>query len=276
MVTDLSKSSRLAPYLSGLEIQQPSKVLDCIYLDTASMLGTQVAPSKAEGMGGLLEILTSYSQDTHFFINAWTWGYEDVLLRIAAQFNTKKYTLLTSLENYTPSPSLVPETSRPFRDILTCDANVTRFHACERFNQCGAIKSGVSQLVKRRAHRSGTASPETSKVVYINPSAMAKDNWWTYTRDIINRLRNGQFVDVLRVPLSRHSTLAELQSFVGKFRPKNIFPNTLIPHPDGLDWACLLGIFAGCLSQDGYEVPRTSTLDGLRDRFLASTSPKEE
>ncbi|QRW14981.1 DNA repair metallo-beta-lactamase [Ceratobasidium sp. AG-Ba] len=276
MVTDLSKSSRLAPYLSGLEIQQPSKVLDCIYLDTASMLGTQVAPSKAEGMGGLLEILTSYSQDTHFFINAWTWGYEDVLLRIAAQFNTKKYTLLTSLENYTPSPSLVPETSRPFRDILTCDANVTRFHACERFNQCGAIKSGVSQLVKRRAHRSGTASPETSKVVYINPSAMAKDNWWTYTRDIINRLRNGQFVDVLRVPLSRHSTLAKLQSFVGKFRPKNIFPNTLIPHPDGLDWACLPGIFAGCLSQDGYEVPRTSTLDGLRDRFLASTSPKEE
>ncbi|KAG9083171.1 hypothetical protein FS749_006248 [Ceratobasidium sp. UAMH 11750] len=96
---------------------------------------------------------------------------------------------------------------------------------------------------------------------------MAEDAWKTYVAEIAGQLRGGQFVDTLRVPLSRHSTLVELQSFVARLRPRNIFPNTLIPYLDGLDWACLPGIFADCLSLDGYETLRKSTLDGLRDRF---------
>lgn len=59
----------------------------------------------------------------------------------------------------------------------------------------------------------------------------------------------------------------ELQSFVAALRPKNIYPNTLVPHLDGLDWACLPGIFAQYLTPDGYETLRRSSLDGLRSQF---------
>ncbi|KAG8718841.1 hypothetical protein FRC08_004265 [Ceratobasidium sp. 394] len=274
MVARLAKSPHLAPYLQGLRSQPSSKQLECIYLDTASMLGTQVVPSKAEAIDGLLELIDLYPQDVQFYINAWTWGYEDIFLGIKAHFNSKihvdryKYSVLCSLNNYTPSPSVTSESRPSFKDILTCDASTTRFHACERFNRCSAVKIEVPQSTKRKTHRASIIYNEpTRRVVYINPSAMAEDAWKTYVAEIAGQLRGGQFVDTLRVPLSRHSTLVELQSFVARLRPRNIFPNTLIPYLDGLDWACLPGIFADCLSLDGYETLRKSTLDGLRDRF---------
>ncbi|KAG9126508.1 hypothetical protein FRC07_003176 [Ceratobasidium sp. 392] len=246
MVARLTKSPYLAPYLEGRNGKAPLKKLECIYLDTASMLGTQIVPSKAEAIGGLLELIDLYSQDTQFFINAWTWGYEDIFLGLKARFNTKihvdrhKYTVLNSLNNYIPSPSFTPEN----------------------------LKAEPVQPVRRKTHRASMIHNEpVKKVVYINPSAMAEDEWKTYVVDTASQLQAGHFVDTLRVPLSRHSTLAELQSFVARFRPKNIFPNTLIPSLDGLDWACLPGIFAHCLSPDGYEALRESTLDGLRGRF---------
>jgi hypothetical protein len=67
----------------------------------------------------------------------------------------------------------------------------------------------------------------------------------------------------------------ELQDFIARLRPNNIFPNTLIPYLDGIDWACLPGIFAHCLTPQAYETLRQSTLDGLRTRFPGiDLSPK--
>ncbi|KAG8728386.1 hypothetical protein FRC12_021780, partial [Ceratobasidium sp. 428] len=274
MVARLAKNRYLAPYHHDPNGQLSSKKLECIYLDTASMLGTQAVPSKAEAIDGLVKLIELYPQDTQFFINAWTWGYEDIFLRLKLHFNTQihvdryKYTVLSSLDSYMPSPSITTETYSSFKEALTCDASSTRFHACERFNQCDVVKAETPQCTKRKTHRASMIVDEPVKrVVYINPGAMAEDEWKAYTADTASKLQSGQFVDTLRVPLVRHSTLAELRSFVAHFRPKNIFPNTLIPHLDGLDWACLPGIFADCLSPDDHETLRQTTLDGLRDLF---------
>lgn len=43
--------------------------------------------------------------------------------------------------------------------------------------------------------------------VYINPGVVAADKWETYILDVKEQLQEGEFVDTLRVPLSRHSTL---------------------------------------------------------------------
>jgi DNA cross-link repair 1C protein len=51
MVARLIKSRHLAPYLSGHNGGPPPKQLDCVYLDTASMLGTQAVPSKVYLLG---------------------------------------------------------------------------------------------------------------------------------------------------------------------------------------------------------------------------------
>jgi hypothetical protein len=35
---------------------------------------------------GLVELIALFEKDTYFFINSWTWGYEDVLKGIARAF----------------------------------------------------------------------------------------------------------------------------------------------------------------------------------------------
>jgi DNA cross-link repair 1C protein len=49
-------------------------------------------------------------------------------------------------------------------------------------------------------------------------------------------------------PLSRLSSLPELQAFVSLFRPKRIIPNTLVPDLMGPDWDAIPAMFAECIS----------------------------
>lgn len=73
------------------------------------------------------------------------------------------------------------------------------------------------------------------------------------------------------MPLSRHSTLPELRSFVSLFRPKRIVPNTLDLRLQRLDWLCIDRMFDGCLrSPTGRQVQNllpfeVSPLEGDED-----------
>ena len=49
---------------------------------------------------GLVELIALFPVTTYFFINAWTWGYEDILKAIARAFNTKVKTLVSPNESY--------------------------------------------------------------------------------------------------------------------------------------------------------------------------------
>ncbi|CAE6386262.1 unnamed protein product [Rhizoctonia solani] len=89
MVSRLAQNEYIAPYLATNG--QQKKQLEAVYLDTASFVGTQIAPSKASAVEGLLNMISMYPKDTLFYINIWTWGYEDVLIGIADRFNTKAW-----------------------------------------------------------------------------------------------------------------------------------------------------------------------------------------
>ncbi|KAL5635831.1 hypothetical protein ACGC1H_004581 [Rhizoctonia solani] len=272
MVSRLVQNAYIAPYLFTNGKQK--KQLEAVYLDTASFIGTQVVPSKASAVQGLLEMIGMYPEDTLFYINIWTWGYEDILIGMADCFNTKihvdrhKYLILCSIERYHSSPSF-PKCARPdvFKNILTCDEHETRFHACERYNQCTTIKP-TDPEPKRRTHRNSTVKQvPTKRVVWINPGVVASSNWEPYIQEVNDQLKEGQFVDTVKVPLSRHSTLTELQSLVALLRPKNLYPTSNMPSLEGLDWACIPGVFAECLTPDRYEALRRSTLEELKKRF---------
>ncbi|KAJ1310046.1 hypothetical protein OPQ81_006799 [Rhizoctonia solani] len=215
MVSKLTQSVHIAPYL--LTNGEQKKQLEAMYLDTASFIGTQMAPSKACAVKGVVDMISMYPKDTLFYINIWTWGYEDILLGIAERFNTKihvdrhKYLVLCSVEHYNPSPSF-GKNARPdiFKHILTCNENETRFHACERCNQCTTIKPADPEP-KRRTHRNSTAKQvPIKKVVWINPGVVAASNRDSYIQGINDQLKEGQFVNKLKAPLSRHSTLVSL------------------------------------------------------------------
>ncbi|KAM6497508.1 hypothetical protein JOM56_007981, partial [Amanita muscaria] len=253
----LARNPYLQPYLAPLSTSNESfvnKALDAIYLDTASAFSTLFVPTKEQATTGLTDLLKCYPPDTHFFINAWTWGYEDILKSIARAFQCQIH---VDWYKY----SVYQRVSDPFlRSIVTLDANSTRFHACERFHRCDHVAVDAEPdeydvLVKsKKGHR----------VVYINPVTMAIESWNIYLEDTKKAIRTtGEVVNSLLVPLSRHSPLPELQAFVRLFRPKRVIPNSLNPRLRGLDWVCLDYMFKTCLSH--------SPSSSLSDNKIPST-----
>jgi hypothetical protein len=98
----LSRHPVLIPYTTGINR------LDKIYLDTtfvAQKEKHQLFSPKSYGIRELIERVGKYPQDTIFHFNTWTFGYEDVWVALAAAFNAKVSTCISSLNlTHTPLP----------------------------------------------------------------------------------------------------------------------------------------------------------------------------
>lgn len=83
-----------------------SRTLEAIYLDTASVLSTCRPPTKVSHVerhrqyvdhctfqksatSGLVGLMKLFPDSVYFFLNCWTWGYEDVLKDVATAFQSK-------------------------------------------------------------------------------------------------------------------------------------------------------------------------------------------
>ncbi|KAJ6480729.1 beta-lactamase-like protein, partial [Mycena vitilis] len=228
----------LQPYLAS-EDSQPgdrSNTLETIFLDTASVMSSATVPTKKVATAGLIELMKLLPTNTYFFINAWTWGYEDVLKAIARAFRAPIH-----LDRY--KHGIYTSISDPvLRTIGTRDEAATRFHACERFDRCEYVAAVDS-------HRASTGRSQKGKrLVYVNPVTMDAARWATYLQETKLAIGRGERVTCLLVPLSRHSPLPELQAFVSLFRPRRVVPNTLIPGLHGLDWKAIDRMFASSLA----------------------------
>ncbi|KAH9949777.1 hypothetical protein B0H21DRAFT_889437 [Amylocystis lapponica] len=224
--------------------------LEAIYLDTACLFGTLGVPTKDEATSGLVSLMTLLPDTTYFFINAWTWGYEDVLKAVARGFGSKIH---VDRYKYSQYSRLAGD---PFlRCIITEDASTTRFHACERFNRCEHVSVAEQYSRTPSAESAASVNAQGKHVVYVNPVTMGTASFELYLKDTKEKLLRGEVVNHLLVPLSRHSPLPELQAFVRLFKPRRVIPNTLDPALKGLDWACMPKMFAGCLS-DATSFPR--------------------
>lgn len=209
------------------------KVLDAIYLDTASVFSTSIVPDKQSAVSGLVELIALFLPTTLFFINSWTWGYEDILKGIAAVFECQIH-----VDRY--KHSVYKNLSDPFmRDIITTKAESTRFHACERFDRCKYVPDVRIE-----------PNENARKVVYINPVTMSSSAWHRYLEETRRELEQGHEMTSLLVPLSRHSPLPELLQFVNIFKPRRVVPNTLTPALGGLDWLCIEKMFKDCVYSD--------------------------
>ncbi|KAL4973486.1 hypothetical protein BDW66DRAFT_101778 [Aspergillus desertorum] len=85
-VDSLIRHPVLIPYTLG------NKRLDKIYLDTTFAHTSHTFhtfPTKAEGIAELLRKLDPYPENTTFYFRAWTFGYEEVWIALAAALNSK-------------------------------------------------------------------------------------------------------------------------------------------------------------------------------------------
>ncbi|SPO21214.1 uncharacterized protein UTRI_00691 [Ustilago trichophora] len=243
-----------------------------IYLDTELLLCNQKVPTKQQACLDMINLMRMYPPTTVFFLNCWTWGYEDMLIVTAKAFGCKihvdrfKYIMYKAARSETPF----------LADIITQDGSKTRFHACEKRNVCSAVQ-------KLALRYSSTADPALAKealaahsqidssspdprhrwgpfrtqpdplLVYINPGQIAADRWPTIFQDTKQRLEAAQrhetaWPEAIVVPIERHSTLPELQMFVGLFRPKTVSPNTILDPKGGLDYYLLHHLFGHLLA----------------------------
>jgi DNA cross-link repair 1C protein len=124
---------------------------------------------------GMIELMALLPQDTRFYINNWTWGYEDMLKAVATTFQCQVH-----VDRY--KYEIFSKTSDPFlRVLVSRDKNASRFHACERFDRCDLIDF----------------PPDTKGVVYVNPVGMSIKQWEAYRMHVKKQLEARETVTTL-------------------------------------------------------------------------------
>ncbi|KAL8699010.1 MAG: hypothetical protein Q9224_001598 [Gallowayella concinna] len=94
-VDSISRQPTIIPYTHGL------RRLDRIYLDTTFAINKDPYrnfSTKAQGLSELLGEISKFPEDTSFHFNAWTLGYEEVWVALAAHLNCELGTRCSTLE----------------------------------------------------------------------------------------------------------------------------------------------------------------------------------
>ncbi|KAE9975912.1 hypothetical protein BLS_002356 [Venturia inaequalis] len=148
-VNSLVQNPVLLPYSLG------AKRLDTIYLDTtfASKRDPhREFPSKAEGLKELIEKVSRYPGDTTFYIESWTFGYENVWIAISALLSTPihldryRWEIYKSLARTRGTPECREAAQLVGFQLgntrgggCLTSSTKTRIHSCERGSGCAVI-----------------------------------------------------------------------------------------------------------------------------------------
>ena len=148
-VNSLVRNPVLLPYATG------ARTLDTIYLDTtfASKAGLyRDFQSKAQGLKELVEKVRLYPKESVFFVEAWTFGYEDVWIALSSFLEQKihldqyRYGIYASLAKANnglgclESPALAGfKVGNHYKEGCLTRDHRTRIHSCERGFACPVI-----------------------------------------------------------------------------------------------------------------------------------------
>lgn len=150
-VDSLIRNPVLLPFTKG------TRRLDNIYLDTTFTSNDALEvefPSKAEGLDELIQKVLQYPADTIFYLNTWTFGYEEVWVALSAALDTRVH-----LDDYRwrlyhsqrDQPSCFgPQTAslvgfelgnHEHPGCLSNSLEHVRIHSCERGTGCEIFKN---------------------------------------------------------------------------------------------------------------------------------------
>ncbi|KAL9099666.1 MAG: hypothetical protein Q9163_004867 [Psora crenata] len=146
-VETLLRNPVIIPYAQGL------RRLDKIYLDTTFATKDRLYrrfPSKAKGLGELLQKVLQYPRETKFHFHAWTFGYEEVWIALSNAISSQ------SLATVRPDGNPSHEGSALFGfqcgnrhqpGCLTDRTNV-RLHSCGDGTGCPVLSSPETVFIK--------------------------------------------------------------------------------------------------------------------------------
>ncbi|KAF9336615.1 hypothetical protein BGZ91_009933 [Linnemannia elongata] len=109
--------------------------IDRLYLDTTCCHPAfEKFPSREFAISDLVTFVNRRPRLAHYYIDAWTFGYEDIWIGLSKAFHTKihvspyLYELYEAIDDMI-SPKILPH--------LTVDGSTARFHSCRLDRTCG-------------------------------------------------------------------------------------------------------------------------------------------
>ncbi|KAK6003357.1 hypothetical protein QM012_001202 [Aureobasidium pullulans] len=150
-VNTLVRNPVLLPYTKG------TQRLDNIYLDTTFASSDALEyemPSKAEGLTELIEKASQYPPETIFYLNTWTFGYEEAWVALSAALKTRvhlddyRWRLYSSQRDqptcYGPQTAPLVGYKLGNHEHPGCLTNLlegARIHSCEKGTRCEVFQN---------------------------------------------------------------------------------------------------------------------------------------
>ena len=157
-VNTLIRNPVLLPYTKS------TQRLDNIYLDTTFTSNDALEyemPSKAEGLTELIKKASQYPPETIFYLNTWTFGYEEAWVALSAALNTRvhlddyRWRLYSSQRDnptcYGPQTAPLVGYKLGNHEHPGCLTNMlegARIHSCERGTRCEVFRDRKSFTVR--------------------------------------------------------------------------------------------------------------------------------
>ncbi|KAF9291169.1 hypothetical protein BGZ68_004874 [Mortierella alpina] len=215
--------------------------IDRLYLDTTCCHPAfKEFPSRDLAISDLITFINRRPRMAHYYIDAWTFGYEDIWIALSRAFHTKihvssyLYELYEAIDEFI-HPKILPH--------LTLDGTTARFHSCRLDRTCGyggagGEHSSARELIRIQPNVSWFSESLNKDRVNGNDggSVVAQGN-------VVGR--SNSFKIKSRLPpcigkrddfcyyinFACHASLSELQQLVKLVSPKAIFPCVLHRDP---------------------------------------------
>jgi L-ascorbate metabolism protein UlaG (beta-lactamase superfamily) len=216
-----------------------------IYIDDEAFSCAFSPVTKADATRDMLSIMRRFPACTRFFLDAWCWGYEELIHAIRREFKSKVHVDRYKHGVYEASS----DADAHLPDIVTQEAHeAVRFHACEKTARCA--------LIDTFAEPSLSDSPRPLIVeIKLGDGRISTARGWARARADIEMSLAGAAAGkrawprYFGVPYERHSPLPEIRSFVAAFRPLRVTPNTgTLQH-----WFLMAKTFGAVLAPGGAE-----------------------
>ncbi|KAF9926969.1 hypothetical protein FBU30_003611, partial [Linnemannia zychae] len=215
--------------------------IDRLYLDTTCCHPAfEKFPTRDQAISDLIIFINRRPRLAHYYIDAWTFGYEDVWIGLSKAFNTKIHVSPYLYELYEAIDDIISPRILPH---LTTEGSTARFHSCHLDKTCGYGGAGGEHAGSRMLIR---IQPNVS---WFSPM-LRRERQDAGENDIIAQGtvtgRNNIYKIKERLPpcISKrddlfyyfhygcHASLSELQQLVELVSPRALFPCVL--HRDAI------------------------------------------
>ncbi|KAG0212511.1 hypothetical protein BGX33_003499 [Mortierella sp. NVP41] len=210
--------------------------IDRLYLDTTCCHPAfEKFPSRDFAISDLVTFINSRPRLAHYYIDAWTFGYEDIWIGLSKAFHTKIHVSPYLYELYKAIDDMISPRILPH---LTVDGSTARFHSCRLDKTCGYGGAGGEHAGSRMLIRIQPNVAWFSPLLHQGRQDAGEDGILAQGT-VVGRGNTFKIKERLPPSIGKrddlfyyfhyacHASLSELQQLVELVSPQALFPCVL-------------------------------------------------